>query len=168
MRRVCCAVLVAASLLLGACSTPTPEPPTPSIPVIDIPVIEPDEPQASPTATEIYTPRPSVSIKPKSQYCIDYIAILGGEADTSNDEAPLDFKEMSKWAKRTIDNYTAASKHAPSGLADDYAEVIKVLKQMKATSDAEDQQGLIDIVRRLPDLNDAMDAIQDTSEKMCS
>lgn len=136
-------------------------------------------PEPTPTATAPATASPSASIPLAEEtatmgvdqvaaYCSDYKTILGsGTTSNSDDDAGVDFDKLAALYEDLLGKYQAASKNAPASLADQYAKVIQFLKDAKAVAETKDINAVRAQFSLLSSLNEAMEAIEKASQKLC-
>ncbi|MBK8447436.1 MAG: hypothetical protein IPL41_12390 [Micropruina sp.] len=110
------------------------------------------------------------SVKSTSAYCQAYQRILDTAPTTepTDEEGGADLKKLSATYAALIEKYSAAAELAPAALKDDYAKVIRYLKDFKITLDSGDWNAVRAQLRVLFQLNDAMAAIQKQSDKICN
>lgn len=165
------AALVIGSLIWWNRSVPAAQS-TPSAPAATsgTPTADPSA-TASAAATEqsaTESASPSVSgTKQETPYCVAFRAITTAGVSTSNDEGGVDLGALSKKFTQLIKKYSAAAVLAPADLKDDYATVLKYLKQSKKAVDSRDLEQIKSMVRNLSSLNDTMTSIQTQSEQLC-
>ena len=102
-------------------------------------------------------------------YCVAYQAILdsGPKGDAPDEEGGADLNKLSATYGALIEKYSAAAKLAPAQIKDDYARVLRYLKDIKITIDSGDWNAVRAQLRLLVKLNSAMDSIQNYSDKIC-
>ncbi len=94
-----------------------------------------------PSTSETPSPLASrTSVKSKSPYCQAYQTILdtAPTTESSDEEGSADLKKLSATYAALITKYSAAAELAPASLKDDYAKVIRYLKDFKITVDSGD------------------------------
>ncbi|MDR1791784.1 MAG: hypothetical protein LBR20_09110 [Propionibacteriaceae bacterium] len=171
MIRVFGALFVVA--LLAGCA-PEAAPPSPSVTVSETPTVtlEPsEEPEPGPTATRTTT------LAPEEQYCADWVSILATPESTgeSDDEAgegddagdAEDYTTTAAWAAETAQKYEWASENAPEELKAKYDEVVDYLRAVETAAASNDEETLYSLFEMIGDLDDAMTAIQETTEALC-
>lgn len=124
-----------------------------------------------PSTSETPSPLASrTSVKSKSPYCQAYQTILdtAPTTESSDEEGSADLKKLSATYAALITKYSAAAELAPASLKDDYAKVIRYLKDFKITVDSGDWNAVRAQLAVLFKINDAMDSIQKQSDKICN
>ena len=139
---------------------PTPSPVTSSA----APSSATPEPEPTPTPTPTPSATPS---REQTPYCAAFGRITASSVDGGDGEGGIDYEKLSKTFATLIADYSAAAKLAPDSLADDFDKVLDYLRQAKSAVDSRGRVRLLQMVKNLSSLNDAMSAIDAESRTLC-
>lgn len=147
-----------------------------STPSLSTPTFPPSSPasSATPEATPATTPPSATpSTRPATgehtAYCRAYARITASGAQGTNgtDDGGVDLAALSKTYAQLLGKYEAAAAVAPSELSTAYADVVRYLKEAKATADSRDFEAVRAQLRLLGKLNESMARIDSVSRSIC-